>query len=608
MNKEIKRHKRLNLFQRLFTGFFSILICICIIITGSFTIYHKQKAEATVYESINQVSLNNAQSISQAIHQVELAIASLNSDNSGLQQKMLLYNNDVRSLISAFEQTIDLLNNYISIALRSFTTKYHVYFFADPSYEMFDKLSVTDIETPSLDGKTWMYSNTKINDTEWYKLAVEFPNQNHWLRLDSEPNTLCLARSLKYLTVNNSTVETITLGVLFIKMDTFWIQEKLDSSDLTADTAFLLVDNSGQILYTSQALIMNDAVTKDLFENTHETFTINEKEYAMNLTSVTSELNLITLIPLSQLHSNYMRILSPFLLLLLISLVAGCVCSYILSHRMTRDILYLARHMRTKKLTLIQPEQALPDEDIQLLYQNYNLLVEKTKESIQKKLEYAEYQKEMELNLLQAQINPHFLCNSLNSVYNLATLHKEDDIAAVLSGLCVYLRYNVSLPNIEVSLQQELDMLEKYISLQNFLCGNCIFFDYSTQTINPAQTKIPKMLLQPLVENCIMHNGGSDFIEISIACTVDENVFRLIVKDNGNEKDVDSINASLNSENAAQNPEQKTHGFGICNVHQRIKMKYGEQYGLHYMLSKEGGIAANINLPASVAVTRPDID
>lgn len=150
-------------------------------------------------------------------------------------------------------------------------------------------------------------------------------------------------------------------------------------------------------------------------------------------------------------------------------------------------------------------------------------------------------------------------------------------------------------------------MLEKYISLQNFLCGDCIFFDYDIMAVNPQQTKIPKMLLQPLVENSIMHNGNNEFVEIYITCTVNENVFRLNVEDNGTEEEADSINSSFSNINA-QDAKLRTHGFGIKNVHQRIKIKYGEQYGLHYSSSDEGGIVACIELPAYVAINNSEIN
>lgn len=612
MKHKIKQYARLNLFQRLFLTLVSVLACICILITGGFTLYFRQETKETIDQSIRQSSQINAQNISQSINQIELAVASLNTEQSGLQEKLLLYNDNddgtdtIRSLIVAFNQTVELLNNYVSIALRSFTTRYHVYFFADPSYEMYEHLSLKDIENPSLDGQTWMYSSQKVCDTDWYRLSMESSDRNHWFIQENEPKNLYFSRCLNYMTVNEGKVENITLGVILIIMDTSWIQTGLNASDLTSDTTFLLMDNAGSILYQSDNLTLSAENLDDLFAETHETHTINDKKYSIETTDVTSDLKLITLLPAGQLHENYKRILLPFLILFIITLIIGTLFSAYLSHRMTKDILYLARHMRVGDLTTIKPERLIKDKDIDLLYQNYNLLVTTTTESMRQKLEYAEYQKEMELNLLQAQINPHFLCNSLNSIYNVAMLHKEGNIASALSSLCTYLRYNVSSPNIEVTLQQELDMLEKYISLQNFLCGDCIFFDYDIMAVNPQQTKIPKMLLQPLVENSIMHNGNNEFVEINITCTVNENVLRLIVKDNGTKIEADSINSSLSNINA-HDTKLRSHGVGIQNVHQRIKLKYGEQYGLHYITSGEGGIAACIELPVYVATTSESI-
>lgn len=215
-----------------------------------------------------------------------------------------------------------------------------------------------------------------------------------------------------------------------------------------------------------------------------------------------------------------------------------------------------------------------------------------------------EYQKEMDLNLLQAQVNPHFLCNSLTSVYNLAMIHEENEIEAALSGLTSYLRYNISSPNQDVSLQDELDVLDKYIAVQNFLYGDCILEDYNMDAIDPQKTKIPKMLLQPLIENCIMQNESNEFIEIYITCDIKPGVFSIYVKDNGNIKDVNFINDKLNNKDSTPEPKQKTHGYGIRNVHQRIQMKYGRQYGLHYTIAEESGMIATINLPEYLVVRK----
>ncbi|MBQ7838875.1 MAG: hypothetical protein IJ390_00050 [Lachnospiraceae bacterium] len=142
-------------------------------------------------------------------------------------------------------------------------------------------------------------------------------------------------------------------------------------------------------------------------------------------------------------------------------------------------------------------------------------------------------------------------------------------------------------------------MLENYILLQNFLCGDRIIFDYDAK-VDSDRTYIPKMLLQPLVENCIMHNNGNDFVEIKISCFVGEKKFCIVVEDNGSGRLVDNINQTLRE--ADDNSGLKEHGIGICNVNQRIKMRYGESFRLHYTRTEEGGVAACVELPDTVAI------
>lgn len=598
----MKSKKHMNLFMRMFLGLFSVFTCISILITSSFCVYYKQHADQSFIENVQQISANNAKSIASAFSQIEMAVNAMNNENSGLQEKLLLYNGDSKSLVDSFYQSLDLFSNYINIALRSFTTRYHVYFFLDPSYEIYDSLSPIEIDKPLQDGMTWIYSDVNVCNEEWYQMALENPNQSHWLTLVPDRENLYMVRGLQYMTVENSKVDRISLGIILIRLDMTWIQEMLDVSGMESNTIFWLTDETGNVLFSSDSNPVTYQETPEISgTNSGSPFlNLNGKKYAKEITNITSELNLITLTPSETMWQNYIMDIVPFLLLFVVVLLIGVFFSIVFSHRMTRDILYLAQHMRTNTLSPVIPAHSPKDEDISFLFESYNVLVTQVQELIQKEREYAESIKESELNLLQVQINPHFICNSLTSIYNVAMLHNERSIADALSNLCGFLRYNVSAPNIDVPLQRELDMLEYYISLQNFLYNDRISFDYDSK-VDAEQTFIPKMLLQPLVENCIMHNSGSDFIEISIVCAFDQDGFWVTVEDNGCANDIDAINRILDCE--VDNSKLRNHGFGITNVNQRIKMKYGNNYSLHYERRADGGVAALIKLPASIAVS-----
>lgn len=596
----LQRKRKRNLFQRLSVGFMTILICSSMVLTVFFSLSYKRQADESVHESIRQIADNNARNISDAFNQMDQAIDTLNSDDSGIQEKLLLYEGDSRSLIKAFYQTVDLLDNYISIALKSFTSRYHAFLFLDPSFEVFEELTAVEVETASLNGNCWIYSDEKVRDEEWFQRAQDHPNQSFWLTL-GEKDEICMVRNLQYLALFGERVETVSLGVIFIRMDTSWIQKRIEASDLASDTILWLVDKDGRILYNTHKIVgePKDSSWLEDGEAIRQFVTLQKEEYGVEVTRMTPELRLVALVPSAEFQHNYVNSLLPFLLFMLVALLVGSAVSVWFSRRMTADILFLARHMRENQMTPIEANHAIQDEDIDVLYESYNTLVAQVEESTRIKMQHMEEKREMELNLMQAQINPHFLCNSLNSVYNVAVLHEEQNIANAVQGLCGFLRYNVSAPNIEVPLQRELDMLENYILLQNFLCGDRIIFDYDVQ-VDSEETLIPKMLLQPLVENSIMHNIGNEFVEISISCFADEKNFCMVVEDNGNAKNTEAINQLLQAEGSDK--ELRDHGFGIRNVQKRIKMRYGKEYGLHYDQKEEGGVAARIELPAEVAV------
>ncbi|MBQ7838874.1 MAG: histidine kinase [Lachnospiraceae bacterium] len=456
----MRNKRKRNLFQRLSIGLFSILISISVALTAGFSIYYKQQADESVYESIRQVADNNASNISKAFSQMEMAINTLNSENSGIREKIMYYEGDSKSLVQSFYQTIELLENYIDIALQSFTNKYHVYFFMNPEFEVYEKLTAIEIEGASLDGNAWVYSDELVCDEEWFQWTQENPNQSLWLTMGDDNEKLCMVRSLQYMRINNNYtvinevagVETVVLGVIFIAMDTSWIREHVDASELSSDTIFWLTDKDGNILYTSDPKAGEGEDLSWLRENigANQLIKLQDEKYAVEVNHVTQELDLVTLVPDVEVQQNYFRSLLPFFMLLAAALLLGGGISILFSRRMTRDILFLAQHMRNTKITPIESIQSIQDEDISILYESYNTLIYRVEESARIQMEHMEEMRRMELNLMQAQINPHFLCNSLNSVYNVAVLHNEETIANAVQGLCTFLRYNVSAPNFKI--------------------------------------------------------------------------------------------------------------------------------------------------------------
>lgn len=204
-------------------------------------------------------------------------------------------------------------------------------------------------------------------------------------------------------------------------------------------------------------------------------------------------------------------------------------------------------------------------------------------------------EKNAEIKSLEAQINPHFLYNTLDAINWMAIERDEYTISKMLTSLAAILRYSIHKSNGIETIQNELEYLKKYINLQQQR------FDYSFLCTIEAEEeilscKIHKLLIQPLIENVIVHgfpgNTGMDEINISI-CRLDEKRVEIIVEDNGIGVD-EELARQLNQFDYKK--ESMESGIGVRNVITRIKLYYGEA-GSFYMEPLLQGTKVTVIIP-----------
>jgi two-component system sensor histidine kinase YesM len=209
---------------------------------------------------------------------------------------------------------------------------------------------------------------------------------------------------------------------------------------------------------------------------------------------------------------------------------------------------------------------------------------------------------------LRAQINPHFLFNTLNTIRWMALIRKADNIADAVSALVKMLEYSISGKRELVALREELDMIRNYMYIQNYRYGE----DYKVSIDIPEELgeyRIIKFILQPIVENAFLHafKNVSWKKTIRIAGHAEEDCLKLYVRDNGagvDSRRVDEINEGLNREDRQidqqidQKIDQKeTAGIGLFNVHERIRVEYGEGFGLRFKSVIGEGTEVEYTLP-----------
>lgn len=204
--------------------------------------------------------------------------------------------------------------------------------------------------------------------------------------------------------------------------------------------------------------------------------------------------------------------------------------------------------------------------------------------------------REMEMLALQSQINPHFMYNTLNSIRWLSELQGADKVTQMLDALVKVLNYVADDTSEFVPVEREVEFIRNYIKILNFRYFERFSFIFDVQE-EAAQYEVLRFVLQPLVENAVLHGFDNNDIcaVIKIDIHLEDKYLFLCVTDDGKGLSEEKIHEILTSERKS---EKRLNKIGIYNVNQRIKLTYGQEYAIR-IDSKEGCYTkVTIRIPA----------
>ncbi len=238
-------------------------------------------------------------------------------------------------------------------------------------------------------------------------------------------------------------------------------------------------------------------------------------------------------------------------------------------------------------------------DEIGMLGRQYNHMIDRLSQSAEQGRKKEIQIKEYELALLQSQINPHFLNNILENICGLIELDRREDSISLIGDTADFYRSILSTDNLIITLRQELIIAELFVKIQNVRSNNRI--DFEVDIPEKYMTKqIIKLTLQPLLENAICH--GMDYCckKLKILVTSYENGQELIlsIKDSGLGMDREIVDNILKRE--PKTIEGKTKHVGVFATNQRLKLHFGNQFGLKYFSEKGRGTIVEIHLPREV--------
>lgn len=296
---------------------------------------------------------------------------------------------------------------------------------------------------------------------------------------------------------------------------------------------------------------------------------------------------IISEIPMRGLQHEIRLITGQIFLAGLFSLVLSLLIANSLSKSLTMPILSLQNSVSESGHDLSIRAQVNSDDEIGALAREYNEMLDKQQSMMKRLVEEQKMLRKYELSLLQAQINPHFLYNALESICGLIDLDRKDDAQMLVNELSRFYRGILSKGSSAITLKEELKITEHYVNILNVRYSGKIEYTVDIDDSFLAR-QIVKMTLQPLIENAVYHglkNTRSPW-KINLNGHLSGDTFILELSDNGVGLDQAKI------------PDKTFFGFGTKTTNERLKLYFGQDSGISLENNEGGGTLVRITLPS----------
>lgn len=369
------------------------------------------------------------------------------------------------------------------------------------------------------------------------------------------------------------------------------------------DKSFYILDGQGYVVTSSDRTMLEKnmeggSFVSDVYQNDHGQFVqeINGHEELVAYYTLFNGWKLLAMTPLDIIKES-IRKMNGFILAIYIAAIALLlVITYYLADVLTRRIKMLSRVVQlVEKGEYTHKVDLLGKDEVGQLASAYNQMTDQLEYMFHEVYDSKIRMKELELNALQSQINPHFLNNVLSSIGWLARKKGAQDVCQMVSETAKFYRFSLSVGNDIVTLAEELDQVQAYIEIQKFRFPDCI--QMSIQVDEHLYTyELRKLTLQPLVENCINHGMREDSVPLHVCLRgfQDERYTVLEIEDDGMGIAADKLETLLSMDTDSGETETS---LGIRNVNERIKLHFGKNYGLTMNSEVGKGTKVTIHLP-----------
>lgn len=365
-----------------------------------------------------------------------------------------------------------------------------------------------------------------------------------------------------------------------------------------------LVDEENRVLSSNMEKEIGQYLDKALvkgIENNSSEVELDGKYLIDSEYMEDSGMRLVHLYPKNMLATQVLEGIRPYVALC-IGLIVVCLLSAVLiglrTTRFLDEFVWAMNSVRRKNYDV--KIRKYKDPEIDRLGEAFNQMTAEIKELIQNKYESQILLNEMEIRFLQHQMNPHFLFNVLLTIQIKAKRCKDETIYHMVSTLSSLLRASIYTNNIEmITVREELEYAEFYLYLQKMRFDDRISYEVTIEDDFLKECMIPKFVIEPLVENAVIHGIENTESQgrIKITLKKEGEILTAEVEDNGVGFDVEKYRLSMEAEKKEDGIRQSREKIGLRNVDLRIRHIYGEKYRIDIKSEINKGTVIRIRIP-----------
>nr|WP_255807252.1 sensor histidine kinase [Cohnella mopanensis] len=554
---------------------FVYFLVILITVAFSFVVFNKISSNSA-QNKINEASLQTITSIKTSVD--------LTVDNVNNYSKMIFSDNNLQNLLRKGNvysnlQTQSKVSMYLYNLMQAVPIIDSVHIFDNSGH----RFSVGTEQSPT-------FTIANVEEAPWYRQVVS-ENGKYILKLNGSGAFSDVSKEnfVSFIRLIRDIDNTSTLGILVINIKGDAFVQAYSNLPNQNSLQIVILDENNQVISANstednhyalfkQMLETNDNEMKQAFQHSASGFLTmksgSQKYTVSYLSDGNFNWNFASITPHNLIDSTNKSLVFLALILLIINGTVFFASSFIISRSIIHPILQLLRSMKKAQSGNFQKVNAVSNSyEFEQLFNGYNNMIEQIDQLLKRIIEEQNTIRKAELNTLQAQIKPHFLYNTLDSITSLAMTGLNDQVCDLLEALGSYYRMSVSKGRDVITVGEEVDMVRNYLKIQKVRYQDIFEVQYDVDE-RCNQFPILKLVMQPLVENSIYHGirpkGTKGTIRISAHLA--EGAMKISIADDGVGMSEDQLAQILQTERKGQ-----IKSFGLWGTMERLRIFYGDR-------------------------------